>query len=221
MAKSGRKPAGTTAMPATAKRQALVDAAFQTLREEGFARASARAIAGRVGCNSALVFYYFGSVNNLLVEALATSSRAQLDKYEEALADVTQLDVLITVVQQRFRDDQASGHVKVLAELVGAGSADDELRRAVLAHVAPWKELTEQTLERVLAANGLGGLVPVDQMAFVVVSLFLGMELLADLPDDAALVDACFGSAQRLAALLGAALPAGATDEAVGHGAPS
>lgn len=34
---------------------------------QGFARASARAIAGRAGCNQALVFYYFESVTNLLL----------------------------------------------------------------------------------------------------------------------------------------------------------
>ena len=38
-------------------RQALVRAAIETLKSEGFAGASARAIAGRAGCNQGLVFY--------------------------------------------------------------------------------------------------------------------------------------------------------------------
>ncbi|MGH9206383.1 MAG: TetR family transcriptional regulator, partial [Acidimicrobiales bacterium] len=47
-------------------RQALVRAAVETLKSEGFAGASARVIAGRAGCNQGLVFYHFGTVANLL-----------------------------------------------------------------------------------------------------------------------------------------------------------
>ena len=43
-----------------ATKQGLVEAAIETLKAEGFAGASARAIAGRAGCNQALVFYHFG-----------------------------------------------------------------------------------------------------------------------------------------------------------------
>ena len=53
-----------------ATKQALVAAAIETLRAEGFAGASARAIAGRAGCNQALIFYHFGSVVTLLLAAL-------------------------------------------------------------------------------------------------------------------------------------------------------
>jgi AcrR family transcriptional regulator len=142
MAKSGRRSTTGGTETATSKRDGLVAAAFQALREEGFARTSARGIASRAGCNSALVFYYFDSVNDLLVEALAHSSRTQLAKYEEAFAGATRLDELVASVQGRLRDDMVSGHVKVLAELIGASSSDQQLRAAVLAQVAPWMELT-------------------------------------------------------------------------------
>ncbi len=208
MAKSGRRSTTGGTETATAKRDGLVAAAFQALREEGFARTSARGIASRAGCNSALVFYYFDSVNDLLVEALADSSRTQLAKYEEAFAGATRLDELVASVQGRLRDDMVSGHVKVLAELIGASSSDQQLRAAVLAQVAPWMELTERSLQRVLAASGLGGLVPVDQLAFVMVSLFLGMELLTDIAGDAETIDRLFESAHLVTGVLGAlALP--------------
>ena len=44
----------------------IVEAAIETLKTEGFAGASARAIARTGGFNQALVFYHFGSVNELL-----------------------------------------------------------------------------------------------------------------------------------------------------------
>lgn len=206
MAKSGRRSTAGDAVPG-ARREALVDAAFQTLRDDGFARASARAIAGRAGCNSALVFYYFDSVNELLVEALVRSSREQLRKYEEALAGVTGIEELVTSVRSRLRDDMASGHVRVLAELIGAVSSDERLRSAVLAQVEPWIALTERTIERILSPSGLGELVPPSQAAFVMVALFLGVELLAAVAGAEETIDGLFDSAQQLTRLLGAMLP--------------
>ena len=55
----------------TDTRAALVAAAIDTLRESGFAAASARRIAQRAGCNQALVFYHFGTVNDLLMAPLS------------------------------------------------------------------------------------------------------------------------------------------------------
>jgi AcrR family transcriptional regulator len=209
MAKSGRK--STTRGATSDTRDRLVDAAFRVVREQGFAHASARAIADRAGVNSALVFYYFDSVNALLVEALTRSSRAQLAKYEAAVADVVRPAELVAAVRERLADDMASGHVKVLAELLGASSSDEHLRAAVFEQVEPWMEFTRRTLERVLAASGLTGLVPVEQMAFVVVSLFLGMELLVAGADNEEIVRQLFDSTQGLVRLLDAVASPGAT----------
>lgn len=202
MAKAGRR-AGTSSAET---RQQLVDAAFAALREEGFAGASARAIATRAEVAPALVFYHFGSVNELLVEALAHSSRTQLARYEAALADATTPSDLVTSVRAQLRDDLASGHVKVLAELVGAGSADEDLRTAVTAQVQPWITFTEATLERVLGPTGLLSLVPARQVAFAVVSLFLGLELLGDVAGEDDTVDGLFTSADQLGGLLTAVM---------------
>ncbi len=211
MAKSGPRSTGGGDERGSARCEGLVDAAFETLREEGYARTSARAIASRAGCNSALIFYYFDSVNDLLVEALARSSRTQLDKYEEALAEVNSIEGLVTSVRSRLRDDMASGHVKVLAELIGASSSDEHLRAAIFSQVTPWMALTEKSLGRILSASGLGQLVPPKQLSFVVVSLVLGMELLADVAGDDDTMDQLFESAHTLAGLLSAFDTAGVT----------
>ena len=211
MAKPGRRSGARAGDPSEAKRERLIDAAFETLRDEGFAGASARAIAGRGGFNAALIFYYFHDLNDLLLHALASSSRTQLEKYEAALADVTTLPNLVASVQERLRDDRDSGHIKVLAELVGASSSDEHLRQAVIEQVKPWMEFTGRTLDRILGATGLAGLVPSGQVSFVVVSLFLGMELLGGVAGDDEVIDGLFGSAHQLSTLLGSLLPAGAS----------
>jgi len=66
-------------------RAALVEAAIAVLRESGFASASARRIAQRAGCNQALVFYHFGSVNDLLIGALEEVSARRMAAYRDLL----------------------------------------------------------------------------------------------------------------------------------------
>src|SRR5437773_2308061 len=112
MAKAGKRSQTTRAESSSEKRDQLIGAAFDALRDEGFARASARSIGARGGFNPALIFYYFGSVNDLLVAALARSSRMQLERYDAALADVTTLPDLVAAVQRQLQDDRDSGHVK-------------------------------------------------------------------------------------------------------------
>ena len=54
--------------------QTIIESALATLRDEGFAGATSRAIARRGAFNQALIFYHFGSLENLLVAALEQTS---------------------------------------------------------------------------------------------------------------------------------------------------
>ena len=95
MAKSGpssRLVAEGTGRSAATKRS-LVAAAIETLKTEGFAGASARAIAARAGCNQALIFYHFGSVVTLLLAALDEVSASRLERYSAAPFQQTDLEL--------------------------------------------------------------------------------------------------------------------------------
>lgn len=203
MAKGGTRSRIGPGTASNTTRQRLVEAAFETLRAEGFAHASARAIAAAGGVNPGLIFYYFDSVNDLLVEALAWSSRRQLAAYEGALASARTLPEVVAVVHERLGGDMDSGHVKVLVELVGASSSDPAFSRLVVEQVKPWLELTEQTLSRVLDQSALSSLVPHRQVAFGIVSMFLGMELLTGILGNRAFVTELFAAAGQVGALVG------------------
>lgn len=203
MAKAGRTSQVGGGRDSSVTRQRLVDAAFEVLRDDGFAKASARAIAARGDLNPALVFYYFDSVTDLLVEALAESSKTQLERYERALGRVDTVTELVRAAEGLLRDDFDSGHVKVLTELVSASAGDVELRSKVLAQIQPWMVFAEETLDRVLAPSGVTLLVPPEQVGFAVLALFLGMELLTGVGDDEFISD-LFDSANRLVNSLGA-----------------
>lgn len=64
-----RYAATTMAEPTPSTKGRIMDAAIETLKSEGITGTSARAIAHRGDFNQALIFYHFGSVNNLLIQA--------------------------------------------------------------------------------------------------------------------------------------------------------
>src|SRR5213080_4585690 len=110
-----------------ASAQVIVDAAVETLREQGFADATSRAIARRGGFNQALIFYYFGSLEALLLAALEQASEERLARYRAAVADVDSLATLIPVMADLWEEDKDSGHVRVVSQLVAGAVNRPEL----------------------------------------------------------------------------------------------
>jgi len=66
-------------------RMKLLDAAENVFREEGYAAATVRRIAGEAGMTHQAVFYYFGSLEELLLALLRRSSEAYREKLTTAL----------------------------------------------------------------------------------------------------------------------------------------
>src|SRR5580658_8882461 len=99
-------------------RRLLVEAAIETLKQDGYAGASARAIADRAGSNQGLVFYHFGSVANLLLAALDAVSADRLELYTSAVDEVETPVELVDVAAAIFGQDLDAGYVTVLVEMI-------------------------------------------------------------------------------------------------------
>ncbi|MBO0823035.1 MAG: TetR family transcriptional regulator [Actinobacteria bacterium] len=213
MAKSGPR-AGTARHGKSADvRAALVDAAIDALREVGFAGASAREIAGRAGCSQALVFYHFGSVNELLLAALDEVSARRMAAYRNLLSEATSVTALAGSARSILTADLDAGYVRVLVEMITAAHAVPGLGEQVAARLRPWRELTEQAVRRALGRSAAARLLPPAEAAHALVAGFLGLELLASLDGDRTAVLAVLDKAGSLARLLdmltGLRLPGG------------
>src|SRR5664279_5625283 len=93
MAKTGASAAPVSRTSrGDATRHRLVDAAVETLKEHGYAGASARVIAERAGVNQGLIFYHFDSVAGLLLAALDTVSAMRRARYGAAVAGIPSSD---------------------------------------------------------------------------------------------------------------------------------
>jgi AcrR family transcriptional regulator len=206
MAKSGtpgKVTAGGTARSAQTRR-ALVEAAIETLKDEGFAGTSARAISERAGLNQALIFYHFGSVVNLLLAALDSVSNDRMVKFSAAINNVSSPTDLTNIAAQIFRDDLDSGHVTVLAEMIAGASSVEGLGVEVATRLSPWFTFAEEAIEKSFGDSPLASLLPSSDVAYVIVALYLGFEMLTHLDGNREPALRIFGHAQQLVTLLGA-----------------
>jgi AcrR family transcriptional regulator len=183
-------------------RAALIDGAIATLRELGFAGASARQIAQRADCNQALIFYHFGSVRDLLVAALVDISARRMTAYRGLLDHTGTLTELVDCARSIFEEDLDAGHVTVLVEMINGAQSVPGLGEQVSACLAPWREVAQAAVRDVLAASPFAALMPAREVAHGVVAGILGLELLANLDGDRASALALFDRARALAGLL-------------------
>jgi AcrR family transcriptional regulator len=183
-------------------RAVLVQAAIDVLRESGFAGASARRIAQRAGVNQALVFYHFGSVNDLLVAALEEVSGQRMAAYRELLDKTGTLAELIAAARSVFEADLDAGHVRVLTEMISGAQSVPGLGERVAACLAPWRDFAATAVRDVLAASPVAALLPAEEAAHAVVAGLLGLEMLASLDGDRAAALGLFDRARAVADVL-------------------
>ena len=189
---------------ASETRQALIQAAIDALREDGFGGASARTIAARAGCNQGLVFYHFGSVAKLLLAALDEVSARRLQHYQTAVDGAASFEALVAVAAAIFREDLDEGYVTVLAEMIAGASSTPGLGPEVAKRIRPWRAFADRAIGNVLADTALEAVVPRESVGHAVVALYLGLELLAHLDGDRRPAAALFDRAATLAPLVGA-----------------
>jgi AcrR family transcriptional regulator len=182
-------------------RRALVDAAVDVLRHDGFSAATARTIAARAGCNQGLVFYHFGSMVNLLLAALDEVSAQRRERYEEALAGVDRPSELVELAAQIFSEDLDTGDATLLVEMIAGATSTPGLGAQVKARMEPWTQFAVAALDQTLDSSPLAGVVAPAEIAHAVVALYLGLELLSHLDGDRTPALDLFDRARQLAAL--------------------
>ena len=90
-------------------RARTVEAALETLKQEGIVGTSARAIGRTGGFNQALILYHFGSVTDLLLAGAEKMVAERMARYERRLAEVRALPDLVAVATELHREDVRDG----------------------------------------------------------------------------------------------------------------
>jgi AcrR family transcriptional regulator len=196
-------------------RSTLISAAIETLKVDGSTGASARAIARRAGCNQGLVFYHFGSVANLLLAALDAVSADRLAQYGAAAALAQSPSDLANLAEVIFQEDLDAGHATVLVELISGASSMPGFGAEVATRIEAWTRFAQSAIDRSIDPRVLAVTAPSSELAYGVVAMYLGLEMLSHLNGDRSQALSLFGRLNRLITLadaLGVLSPAPAKE---------
>ncbi|MGZ4131543.1 MAG: TetR/AcrR family transcriptional regulator [Actinomycetota bacterium] len=182
-------------------RDRIVEAALETVREEGFADTTARAIARRGNFNQALIFYHFGSVDALLMEAFGRVSQRTVQHYREAAAEVSSLSDLVAIARRLHAEDLEDGSVTAVTQLMAAAT-DPEQGGLLLDRFDEWIRLVEEALQRAATQYPVATIVPTREAAYAICAMFLGVELIARLDPSRSEAEPVFDMLETIAGLI-------------------
>ncbi|WP_254514945.1 TetR/AcrR family transcriptional regulator [Novosphingobium sp. G106] len=126
---------------------AMLDGAEDILREEGYAALTSRAVAERIGVKQRLVYYYFATMDDLIVETFRRLSVRELERMRQIAATPRPLhelwDVLITTTDARL-----------ITEFTALANRSEGLRVEVIAFIEQSRAIQVEALTAALKAKG-------------------------------------------------------------------
>jgi AcrR family transcriptional regulator len=169
----------------------ILDAAFRRLAQEGYSALSMREIAKDAGVNHALINYHFRSKDQLVIAVLDEANRQLLERQRRMYRGPGGFAEKWAQARRFYRNDLASGFVRVQAELWAASLSNPGLRDKFLPRILAWKQVVlEGATEALAVLKTCGVKLPppftADVIATWISEFWLGMEF-ADLlgaPED-------------------------------------
>ena len=171
-----------------ATKESILEAARESLREEGYSGTSIRAVAERAGVQLSLVHYHFGSKQSVLVAVLERENEKLLERQQALFTGPGPLSAKWRAACRFLEDDLESGYVRILWELWAAGLADEQLAARWRDATAGWRRLMAEVFEEWSREVGLELPISATAVATLVANLFQGLEveILAGVSEDEA-----------------------------------
>ncbi|MET9688428.1 TetR/AcrR family transcriptional regulator [Streptomyces sp. NPDC006514] len=160
-----------------ATKEKLLEGALRTVAEQGIAKASARTVAATAGVGQGLIFYHFGSVDELLAAACRYGAEQRVARYRDRLAALGSLAELLEFARAMHEEERAAGSVALLGQLLAAGQTSPVLAAATADGLGLWIEELEKVLTRLLSATPLEGYADPAGLARATAASFIGIEL--------------------------------------------
>ncbi|RSN29721.1 TetR family transcriptional regulator [Amycolatopsis sp. WAC 01416] len=158
-------------------KQRLIDGALETIRTSGITAVSARTVAATAGTNQALIFYHFGSVEELLAQACVTATESRVSHYRDRFAEVRTLGELLELGRTIHAEERAEGNMAVLAQTLAGAQAGGRLAEATRQALDKWVREVQGALDRVLTGSPVLELAETEGLAHAVSAGFLGLTL--------------------------------------------
>jgi AcrR family transcriptional regulator len=124
-------------------RTAILDAAEQIMREEGYAAVSTRRVAAKADVNTGLVHYYFGAMDDLFVELFQRGADKSFQRQVDALSSEQPLWALWEILQ-----DQP--HAALTMEFVALANHRKAIKSVIAQSSRKFRKMQEATVSSIL-----------------------------------------------------------------------
>jgi AcrR family transcriptional regulator len=134
--------------PREVARRALLDAAERLLIEEGHGGITTRKVAAEAGVNHGLVHYYFGSIEELLFQAMERYTERLLDRQRALYAADLPFIEKWRAAMRYIDEDLAAGYPKIWAELHAVAWNRPQFQQRIAQVHLQWREIFGDALAR-------------------------------------------------------------------------
>ena len=160
-------------------RTRLVEASIRVLAEDGFAHASARAIATAAGTVNGSIFYYFGSMDGLLAATMRDLADRGIERIRMGLGGEHAHLEWPTRLSAVMRAEAESDEGRAVMELIVGARTSPELAEEVRGAIDRAITYATAEMEAVIGDSPVTTLLPVPLIAELAAGAFLGIEVLA------------------------------------------
>src|SRR6476620_11630283 len=145
-----------------ATREALIEATAQIMLDEGYAAATARRVAAQAGVKSALVHYYFPSMDDLFVAVLRDKAEAILERQRQAMAETEPLHALWQL--------NSAHDTQLFTEFLAMANHRKAILSEIVSYAMRFRDIEEGAMTLALKARG----VDLESFPPVVMSMIMG-----------------------------------------------
>jgi len=135
--------------------EALLDAAERLLIQVGHAGITTPRVAGEAGVNHGLVHYYFGSMEELLLQVLERFTSRLIERQRAMYGAEGPFIEKWRTAMRYLDEDIAAGYPKIWFELQALGWNHPDIRERVAGVNAEWRQVLLEAFDRAMEEYGL------------------------------------------------------------------
>jgi AcrR family transcriptional regulator len=140
--------ARTQPAPRSATAEAFLDAAERLLVDVGYGGITTRRLAAEAGANQGLVHYYFGSLDELLVQVLERFTERLIARQREMYAADLPFLVKWRTAWRFQQEDLDAGYSKIWMELQAMSWSHPDLRPRVARVTGEWRAVLRDAFQQ-------------------------------------------------------------------------
>ena len=131
----------------------MLDGAEHVLREGGYGALTSRRVADHIGVKQRLVYYYFATMDDLIVETFKRLAIRELDRLAQALASQHPLQAAWAVFAE-------TTDTRLVSEFMALANRSEPLRKEVKKYILKTRKMQVSALSEAAARSGPGEPLP-------------------------------------------------------------